>query len=218
MFNSMLKMDFSYALIVLGLMSHHAAPAQPSGFTKIENIAAFKLKFSDEGKKITSVQSVFVQEKTLSVLEEKITSEGKFWYQRERKVRIEYLRPFLYLMILNGDKILIRDGQKETRVSTHSNKLFRQINNIMVDCVSGNILDNKDFSSSLFQNNESYLLVMTPVAKSMKDFFQTIRVVVDKKDWSVVTITLEEPGGDNTIFRFREKVLNQKLDDALFLP
>ena len=192
------------------------ANAQPPGFRAVDDIGGFKKRFAEEGKKINSIRSSFVQEKSLSLLEEKITSEGNFYYRRERKVRIEYQKPFRYLLVMNGDQILIRDEKKESRVSTHSNKLFQQINRIVVDCVNGSILDNKEFSPRIFQNDKTYLLEMSPTAKAMKEFFQTIAVEVDKKDWSVMSIQLREPGGDKTTIRFLEKVINDGIDDALF--
>jgi|SRR5688572_9446047 len=205
-------------LIALMSVTMTLATAQPAGYKPVDNLTEFKTKFAEEGKKVSSISSHFVQEKNLSVLEEKIISEGKFWYKREKKVRLEYQKPFRYLMMMSGDQMVIRDEQKETRISTHSSKLFQQINRIMVDCVNGSILENKDFTSRVYQNEKSYLLIMTPTSKTMKDFFETIQVSVDKKDWSVTGITLNEPGGDNTAIRFSDKVFNEKLNDSLFVP
>src|SRR5579859_4602875 len=148
--------------IIVFLLGAGATVAQPRGYNVVDDLAEFKRRFADEGKKIQSIRSAFVQEKSLSVLQEKIISEGKFSYQRERKVRIEYQKPFRYLLIMNGEQIFIRDDQKESRISTHTNKLFQQINRVIVDCVSGAILDNKDFSPLVYQNEKMYLLEMTP--------------------------------------------------------
>ncbi|HEV8506573.1 MAG TPA: outer membrane lipoprotein carrier protein LolA, partial [Chitinophagaceae bacterium] len=198
----------SFLMLLLALVSVEEAVAQHSGFTELTNLVEFKKKFAEEGKKILSIRSSFRQEKTLSMLEEKIISEGKFNYKREKKVRLEYQKPFRYLLIINGDQLLIRDDQKESRISASSSKLFQQINRIIVDCVNGAILDNKDFSPRVFQNEKMYLLEMSPTSKAIKDFFQKISVLVDKKDWTVVNITLLEPGSDNTIILFTDKVIN----------
>jgi outer membrane lipoprotein-sorting protein len=192
--------------------------AQPAGYKVVDNPKDFKIRFAEESKKVTSVRCNFVQEKNLSLLEEKIISEGKFWYKKENKVRLEYQKPFRYLMILNADQMITRDEQKESRISTHSSKLFQQLNRIIMGCVNGSILDSKDFSSQVFQNEKTYVLTMSPNSKSLKEFFQTIQVTVDKKDWSVSGITMLEPGGDNTIIKFMDRVYNENLNDSLFLP
>jgi outer membrane lipoprotein-sorting protein len=192
--------------------------AQPKGYIPVDNPLEFRSHFADEGRKITSVQSNFTQEKNLSLLEEKITSEGKFWYKKDNKVRLEYQTPFKYLMILNGDQMIVRDEQKESRISTHSNKLFHQINRIMMGCVNGSILDSPDFTSQIYQNDNTCLLSLTPNSKTLKEFFQSIQVFVVKKDWAVIGITMIEPGGDNTVIKFTERVLNENLNDSLFVP
>ena len=211
----MSKSIIGYLLLILAFSSHYAF-AQYAGYNEVKDKVTFKKNFAIGAKNIMSIKSSFVQEKNLSMLSEKIISQGKFWFKREQKVRIEYEKPFRYLLLINGDQILIRDDQKETKMSAHSNKLFQQINKVIVDCLSGAILENKDFAPRVFQNEKMYLLEMSPVSKGIKEFFQTIIVLVNKDDWSVTSIQMNEAGGDNTIIRFSDKALNQKLDDTLF--
>jgi outer membrane lipoprotein-sorting protein len=201
---------------LLFLLISYSTTAQYTGFTPITDLTSFKKQFSNEAKKITSIKSNFIQEKNLALLEEKITSEGKFTFKRENKVRIEYLKPFQYLMIMNADQMLVRDNQKESKVNVKSNKLFQQVNKIMVDCVQGTMLDNKDFTVRVFQNDKNWLLEMTPVGKALKDFFQTIIIYAEKKDYSVSSIDMREPSGDNTVIKFLQKELNGTVSDNLF--
>ena len=190
--------------------------AQYSGYTAVNDLDAFKTTFSSGSKKIESIKSNFVQEKNLAVLAEKITSEGKFAYKKDNRVRIEYVTPFTYLLVMNGDQILTKDNEKENKVNVKSNKLFQQINRIMVDCVQGTILDNKDFTVRVFENSPSWLLEITPLNKTMKSFFKNIIVVADKKDDSVISIDMREPSGDNTLIRFTQKEINVSISDELF--
>jgi outer membrane lipoprotein-sorting protein len=192
------------------------AVAQYTGFKPIDDLTAFKKQFSLEAKKTQSIKSNFIQDKNLSLLEEKITSQGKFYFKRENKVRIAYEKPFQYLMIMNGDEMFVKDNQKENKVNVKSNKLFQQVNKIMVDCVQGTILDNKDFTIRGFQNDKSWLLEMTPVGKSLKEFFQVIVIYADKKDYTVSSIDMHEPSGDNTLIRFTQKELNVAVQDEMF--
>lgn len=203
-------------LVASAVVASFSAHAQYSGYKPVEDLEAFKQKFTAESAKISSLTSNFTQEKTLTALTEKITSEGKFWFRRSNKVRIEYVKPFTYLMVMNGDKVLLRDGQKENHVNTKSNKLFQQVNRIMVDCMEGTMLNSKDFSFRVFENDKSYLLELTPNAKTLKSFFSTIVLTVEKKDYSVRSIDMNEPGGDKTTLIFTEKKLNTPIEDAVF--
>jgi outer membrane lipoprotein-sorting protein len=190
--------------------------AQYAGYSAVNDINGFRQQFSAASQKLNSLQSDFTQEKNLSMLSEKIISKGKFWFKKENKVRMEYNQPFTYLMIMNGSNIYIKDGQKENRVSTSSNKLFQQINKIVVDCVKGTAFNNTDFKINVFESRSTYLIELTPVVKNLQDIFKHINVIVDRKDYSVVSIKMTEPSGDYTNISFTNKILNSNPADALF--
>lgn len=201
-------------LMLFGVTS--VAFAQPTGYKPVADLPAFKREFSAQSSKVNSISSAFTQEKILSALTEKITSTGTFKFKRTNKVRMEYVKPFSYLMVMNGEKILVKDEQKENRINVRSNKLFQQINRIVVDCIQGTILDSKDFTGKAFENDKNYRLELTPVSKGLKDFFQTIVLIVEKKDYSVQSITMNEPSGDQTIITFTDKKLNGEIQDSAF--
>jgi len=198
------------------LFSVLSLKAQYPGYSPIADAVKFKEQFSAASLKTTSIKSDFVQEKNLSMLSEKIVSKGKFWFKKANMVRMEYNHPFQYLMIINKDKVFIKDGQKENKVNSRSNKLFQQINRIMVDCMQGTALSNTDFRTRVFEGKSSFLVELVPVVKGLKEMFKTITVSVDKKDYSVMNLEMLEISGDNTVIRFINKELNSSLPDALF--
>ncbi|MFN8242437.1 MAG: outer membrane lipoprotein carrier protein LolA [Ferruginibacter sp.] len=202
--------------LLLMLAATRQVQAQYAGYTPIADPAKFKDQFSAASQKTNSIKSDFVQEKNLSMLSEKITSKGKFWFKKTNMVRMEYTSPYQYLMIINKDKVYVKDGQKENKVSAKSNKIFQQINRIMLDCVQGTTLSNPDFKTRVFEGKAGYLVELVPVTKGLKEMFKTITVVVDKKDFSVNTLDMTEVSGDNTLIRFINKELNANLADTLF--
>lgn len=203
-------------ILFLWLAGASIGKAQVDSFKPVQNISEFKKTFSNESKKVNSITSTFRQEKVLSLLEEKMMSEGKFWFKREDKIRIEYLKPFQYLLILNGDEMIIRDHDKQNRMNVKSNRLFQQINRIILDCVQGSILENEDFSVDAFENSTSFRLEMKPVSKALQDFFTKIIVVVDKRDFTAMELSLHEAGGDYTTIHFSNKTLNATIPDSVF--
>jgi len=203
-------------LFVLMLVSGLMLKAQYPGYTAVADLVKFKTGFAAAAQKTNSIKADFVQDKNLSMLSEKITSKGNFWFKKDSRVRMEYNQPFKYLMILNKDKAYVKDGQKESRISTRSNKMFQQINKIMIDCMQGTTLDNTDFKTRIFENKTTALIELTPVTKGMKEMFKSINVIVDKKDFSVASIQMQELSGDNTIMRFTNKELNATIPDTLF--
>src|ERR1700712_3019988 len=136
--------------------------AQYSGYKSVADLAKFKEQFTAAAQRTQSIKADFTQEKSLSLLSEKISSKGKFWFKKSNLVRMEYNQPFQYLVIINNNDVFVKDGQKENRVSTKSNKLFQQINRMMVDCVQGTALNNADFNIRVFENTQSGLIELTP--------------------------------------------------------
>lgn len=216
--NFTLSISAKPLLLALGFFALVSGQAfsQYAGYSAVADLPSFKKQFSSKSAGVLSIQSSFTQEKVLTALTEKITSTGSFWFKRSNKVRIEYMRPFVYLMVINGDKMLIRDEQNENRINIKSNKLFQQVNRIMIDCVQGTILESKDFSTRVFENDSAYLMEMTPSEKTLRGFFQTIILTVDKKDYSANTIEMNEPSGDKTTILFTDKKLNTQISDAVF--
>jgi len=129
---------------------------------------------------------------------------------------MEYTKPYQYLMILNKDNMYIKDGQKENKVSTKSNKLFQQINKITIDCVQGTVFSNPDFITKVYENKSTYLVELSPIGKALKEFFKSINVIIDKSDYEVTTIEMNENSGDNTIIRFTNREINTIIPDAIF--
>jgi outer membrane lipoprotein-sorting protein len=203
-------------LVVLVFLLVLTAAGQPAGFRAVKDIDNFKAKFAAGSGKILSISSDFKQEKELTALTEKITSTGKFWFKRSDRVRIDYEKPFVYRMVMNGDRVLLKDEQKENRINVKSNKLFQQVNRIMLDCIQGTILNSRDFSTTVLENDRMYLLEMVPAGKNLKDLFSVIRLYVDKSDYSAALIEMNEPGGDRTLLSFSNKRINQTINDEVF--
>ncbi len=203
-------------LLIFVLVAGFSSLGQYAGYSAVADLVKFKTAFSAATQKTSSIKADFTQDKNLSMLSEKITSKGNFWFKKDSRVRMEYNQPFKYLMILNKDKVFVKDGQKESKVSTKSNKMFQQINKIMIDCMQGSMLANTDFKTRVFENKNNAMVELTPVTKGMKELFKSINVVVDKKDFSVSSIEMQELSGDNTIIRFTNKELNASIPDTLF--
>jgi outer membrane lipoprotein-sorting protein len=191
-------------------------PAQPKSYVPITDLLSFKKKFAEASKTITSIKCDFTQEKNLSVLSEKISSKGTFMFRRSNMARMEYTQPFKYLLIINGDKVSIKDDHKTSTFSSKNNKLFENINKIMIDCVQGTALNNTNFSSSVYENDKQYLLELTPLNKKFREYFNKIDVYINKKDYSLNKLDMIDTSGDNTVLTFLNKQFNTNLSDALF--
>ncbi|MBK7572677.1 MAG: outer membrane lipoprotein carrier protein LolA [Bacteroidetes bacterium] len=129
---------------------------------------------------------------------------------------MEYTQPFQYLIIINQNRIYIKDRLNENTISTKGNKLFRQISQIIADCVQGTILNNPEFKISIFESDQAYKIEMIPTSKDLKDFFKNINITVNKKTYTISKFEMIELTDDNTIISFLNRENNTNIPDALF--
>ncbi len=202
-----------YFLFILFLITAGSLFAQ---YKSVADKSGFNSRFTVASAKMNSIASDFTQIKNLSLLSEKITSKGKFYFQKDDKVRMEYISPYQYLMVINGPKVMVKDGEKTNTMSSRSNKMFQQINQLMIDCMRGTIFENKNFTTRLFEDGNTYLAEMTPVASQMANLFKKVNVILRKSDFTVSQVQMFEPSGDYTSINYSNQKLNTSLPNDLF--
>ncbi len=185
-------------------------------FTPVKDDTYIRKKFTEVSQATTSIKSDFVQEKNLSMLAEKVTSKGVFYFKQKNMVRLEYTQPFKYLLVMNNGKATIKDETKTTQMDMHRTKIFQQVNTIIIDCVHGSALTNPNFKVTISESKNQLKLDMKPIAKGMKEFFDNIVIFIDKSDYSVLKMQMNELSGDNTIITFTNKEINGNIADNLF--
>ena len=188
----------------------------PTGFKTVKDTAAFKQKMESQSKLINSIESDFTQEKYLSVMSEKIITKGHFCFKKVNMLRWEYTDPLKYLIVINKDKMFIKDNGKVSKYDINSNKMFKSINEMMVNTVQGNLLNSKDYKVRFYENEKQYLLELTPTQKAAKDFLKNIHLYIDKMDYAVVKVRMIEPSDDYTNIDFSNRKTNQPIGDEKF--
>lgn len=190
--------------------------AQVSDFKIMKDTLSFKNKLQEKAKLTNSIESNFVQEKNLSMLSEKIVSKGHFCFKKSNLLRWEYLSPTAYLIIINKEKIYIKDGKKTSKYDTRSNKIFKKINDMMLNSVQGNVLDHKEFKIKYLENDTYYLVEMLPKNKEMQSYMKQLSMFFDKQDYTVSKIRMTELSDDYTTIEFSSKKINPILNDSQF--
>ncbi len=188
----------------------------PKGFTSISNTTSLQNTLSASAKSTQSIVSDFNQVKHMKMLNDKVSSKGKFYFKKENRIRIEYTSPFQYLLVMNNGQIMVKDENKTNKINTRNSKTMQSVNNVMMDCMRGTVFNNKDFSVKAFEAKGQYLLQLTPVNSSMKSLFARIDVYLEKSDNSVSKLVMNENGGDYTDMIFSNKKINTVIPDALF--
>ena len=149
------------------------------------------------------------------------TSYGKQSYpgvfKKENLLRWEYNTPSKYLILINKDKVIIKDEKKTTKYDMNSNKVFKEINDIMLSCVQGTIFKSNKFKTSYFESDKYYKLELIPQVKNMKDSFKKINLYFDKTVTSVAKVEMIESNEDLTLLDFTNKKLNAAIAETIFI-
>jgi outer membrane lipoprotein-sorting protein len=192
--------------------------AQPQGYKPVQDITKFKNDLTNRNKTLTSIQSSFTQEKHFEVLADVTISKGIFYFKSPNKLRWEYTQPYFYLVVLNNNKVMLKDEEKQTHYDLNSNKIFKEVNDVMMGAVKGTLFnDIANYKSKFYENTKFYLVELAPTNKNIQEYVKTISIYFDKKDLTVSSVKMVEPEGDYSIISFSGKNLNAQIAEDKFL-
>lgn len=185
-------------------------------FTSMKDVAAFKAGITKMAASTNTIKASFKQEKYLSILSNKINSRGTMLFKKENQLRWEYNDPFQYIIILNGKQIIVKDQGKVNSMDIAGSQTFKQINELLINSVQGNILDESKFSIEYLEGKETFLTRLTPKEEQLKKYLNEIEVYFDRQDFSVSKVKLIENEGDYTLISFFNKKMNEPISDENF--
>ncbi len=181
------------------------------------NKARIEQKISQAAAKIRTMQADFVQTKYLKILNEKMVSKGKLYYQQSDKLRWEYTYPYSYVFIMNGNQVAIRMESHNSIIDVRKNKMFKEIARIMMNSVVGKSLsNNNDFKVSLSDTGNSWIATLIPQRKNMQDLFQKIILNFNKQEAMISRIDIYERKGDKTFINLRNIKINENVSASNF--
>lgn len=207
------KISILLVLFVLAFMPESYSQEE---LAKMTDIDAFKSNMQEAAARTYSITSDFVQHKHLDFLEESVLSRGVFYFEKDDKLRWEYQDPFYYLIVFRGDSIMIRNDSKTSLYNAATNRMFKEINQIMVSMVNGSILESGDFAVSYFEKTGHYVLELIPHDSNMKEFLEKILIYINQDDYSADELFMMERSADYTHIRFTNKKLNEDIPANIF--
>ena len=181
------------------------------------NDAQIRQRVNQAAAAIKTLQCDFVQIKHLKMLNEEMLAQGKMYYQQSNKLRWEYTNPYTYTFVLNGDKVLLKNQQRNDVIDVNQNKIFREIARIMMSSVVGNsLLDNKTFKTTITINNSEWIATQIPKRKDMRQIFQRIVLHFNPQCAVVSCVEMIEKNGDKTVINLKNIRTNETLNASIF--
>lgn len=179
--------------------------------------AQIRQKIAAAAQAMTTLQCDFVQTKQLRMLNDKMMSEGRMYYSQSDKLRWEYVKPYQYIFILNGDHVLLKNKQRSDVIDVRQNGLFREMARIMMNSLVGSSLkDDRTFKTAIATEGSQWVATLTPLRKDMKQMFQRIVLHFDRRQATVSRVELVEKSGDQTTIDLKNVRKNETVDPSLF--
>lgn len=164
-----------------------------------------------------SMQCTFRQEKTLSLLNDKIVSNGTMHFCQPNLLRWEYTSPYAYTFIINGTKVMMKSSGGKNVIDSRQSKMFKEITQIMVNSVTGKCLTNgDDFNVAIYTDNKEYIAHLTPLKSELKTMFKVIKLYVNAEKNIVTQVELVEKKGDTTKIYLNDVKTNVTIDEKVF--
>ncbi len=167
-------------------------------------------------KQLKTLCAQFTQEKTSSLLSEKVTQKGKLSYRSPKQLRWEYTSPKAMSVIFSNGKVLLKTAKGTTN---NPNKMLNEMGGLIISTINGSFLtDNANFKARYYKNSKTgkTLVVLTPISKKIKAYYAKMTITLDGKTNLAEKVEMHEVNGDVTKITFSDKKVNTALSDSLF--
>lgn len=194
-----------------------AMPASAGNYGAVKDEQAFRNELMAKTSAVTSIQTRFVQEKYLSIFSTKVKSEGRFYWQKDDKICLDYQYPAKYRITIAGGKIKTVSNGKSSVINAKGNPMMDQMSALITSCMTGNLSAiGSGFRTLVQESAEDYRLTIIPLNQSVRSYIDKMEIYLDKKDLSVDRLVMYENETDYTGYIFTEKKFNETIPASVF--
>ncbi len=176
---------------------------------------ALRTKVKAQAKITTTVSSDFTQYKHLDFLSNDIESKGTLAFKAPDIVKWEYTTPFSYAVLFKDEKLFINDNGAKSDMDLGSNKVFKQLNQLITASIRGDMFDDTAFEINYFIKEDNSLVHFMPKDEQFATFIKAFHISFNAVG-EVEEVKMIEPSDDYTQIIFSNRTLNQPLPDAVF--
>lgn len=199
-----MEMRLKYTFLVFSMLLSVSA-----SFAQNYTEAQVRQRINAAASKMNTMQCDFVQTKTLKMLKSKMVSRGRMLYSKPTKLRWEYISPYKYIFLLNGQTVWMKNTQGSNEIDVAQSRMFKEITRIMMSSVLGTCVSNsRDFTVSLNGQGNSWKAILIPKKNPMKQMFKTITVYFDMRKSEVNGVKMIDRNGDATSIVLRNVEVN----------
>ncbi|OFY41059.1 MAG: hypothetical protein A2X18_11895 [Bacteroidetes bacterium GWF2_40_14] len=182
-----------------------------------QEIEMFEKSLKNKGESTFSMESQFVQEKNLEMLNRKMVSKGIFRYMKENKIAFLYDSPLKYHMIINGSRLKIVNNGKVQTIDLKNNPMMKEMKGLIEASFLGKLSGmDSSYKITYFQNENKIFVFVIPSNKGVSDMIRKISVTFDKVTLDILQLQLDEGAKSSTIYYFTQPKFNTIKSDESF--
>ena len=164
-----------------------------------------------------SIACDFVQTKSLNMLDDKMVSKGKMYYEQPGKLRWEYTSPHSMIFMLCGNTIVLKDECRIDSIDARKNRMYKEMAGFMLGSITGEyLLDEKSFDVSVVEEAGEWVVTLCPLRKSMKQVWVRLVLHFVRGGHAISRLEMLEPSGDRTDISFMNVEINVPLAAGIF--
>lgn len=154
----------------------------------------------DKAASTSSLQCLFTQTRTSSLLAEPIVTKGHLTFSKPNEVLWEYDLPQRTIKV-SGNSVSVTADGKTTELNPRIKKMIQGFTSLFMN-EGGKMLDERLFDVTMLDCGTTYRAVMTPLRKDMQRLFAKITFSFTKDSCQVEAITMSEREGDEVTIEF----------------
>lgn len=197
-------MKFALSLFFSFLCFGPVLAQQPAADSSVPDKEAVAARFAA----VNTIESRFTQQKFMALLEEPVTSEGVFYFEKPSRIRWQYTKPFQNgFLIADGVTYRLEKDKKEEQKNPLAHNIAGQL-------LAWLTFDLEALSKQYAVEFTADGVILTPLKKGLINQITVTFSAQNKQALSRVEIL--ENGGDKTVLRFTHPKTNQKLPAEAF--
>ena len=158
---------------------------------------------------IQSLSCQFTQTKQSSLLVDNAEAKGKMNYSRPKSMRWEYITPYSYALVVEGDSLSMT-GNGTASTNQKANRMMKEMSSLIIGSINGErLFDERTFSINIYEETGCYRVKMNPKRKDMQRMFQNITFLFGSDDYTVRSVVLTEKSGDATTINFENLTIKR---------
>lgn len=184
-------------------------------YSKLSDPKTCKTALEKQHKSTQSIQADFTETTTSSLLTTAQKGSGKMWYKKEDKIRWEKIKPDSQVILINGNSVKLQEKGKE--VSSASSKMVvKKIQQLMVQMMTGDFLNEKEFKITYYESKSNYKLVLVPKTDKMKKYVADISLIFSKENLLLKEMIMKQSDSDKLVYQFSNMQQNTTISDSKF--